>query len=82
MVRTVDRLDDILQFSQVFLPDPAAPAINPGPLGIVIISVAVNLLRLQPFHDLPPCQRVEKPQFRGYEVLTKGQFIEKNLIII
>jgi len=44
------RLDEVVEFAEVFLPDSPAFAVHPGPLGIVVVGVPMNLLALEPFH--------------------------------
>ena len=50
-----DGLDDVFELPEVLLPNTSAASVFTRPLRIVIVSMPVDLLGFEPFHDSPPC---------------------------
>ncbi len=46
----VDGADNIVEFAKIFLPNAAAFALDPGPVGVIIISMAIDAFGFEAFH--------------------------------
>ena len=46
----VNGRDDVFELAEIFLPDASTAIVDAGPLGVIVVGMAVNLLGFQPFH--------------------------------
>src|SRR5216683_2016950 len=63
----LDRVEDILRFAQVFLPQAPTFAIDQAPFGVVVIDMAFDAFLFQAFHVVSrPPRKVLCRYIRGY----------------